>query len=325
MQRHPSPVSAMIVGCDASTTVCLKLHENSKDVFLVLNFAFAEPLDHGHRPRFWSSGRGTTPFTLAISTSLEQTVTRLSGILPVDNHLVVSDRRWQAPLFSSCTICTFAPAEGFVMSPEAELSAIRESVALLRAMGRTDDPGWSWQGERERDQGTNRERSRLTRRSRAGPSRSSNRDVGARTPFDVGMRAPSASRGHARRVGGESLGEGSSARMAEPRPTFRPYEENKRHCRIFFSENEWSTRASRWASISVSSEAPDFDQEAYFECVVCFEDIREEDGIPLLPCAHEFCRSCLAGHVSSKIEERKFPVFCPLCMIDERNANPSSE
>ena len=310
MQLNASPVSAMVMSRNASTTVCLKLRENSKDVFLALDFAPAAP-EHDH-------GQGMT-LTLVISTSLEQTAARLSGILPVDNHLVTRDRQWQAQLFTSCTICMFTPGEGVALMSEAESLAIDESVALLRVMGEIEDRGRDLDWERERD--ANRDRNR---HQSDHPSGSSHGELWERTPFDVGRAGTTTSRTHASRAGGGSSGEGSSSRIAELRPKTRfiPYEQTKRHCRIFFSDDDSSAPTSP-SPISLSSEASD--EEAFFECVICFEDVPEEEGIRLLPCAHGFCRDCLAGHVSSKIEERKFPVFCPLCMTEEGNASPSGE
>ncbi|KAG6380472.1 hypothetical protein JVT61DRAFT_8622 [Boletus reticuloceps] len=294
MQLHPSPVSAIVVNRSASTTVCLKLREHSKDVFCVLDFALA-PQEHVRR-------HGTA-LALVISTSLEQTAARMSGNLPIDNHLMTRDRQWQAQLFGSCTMCMFTPAEGAAWLSEAESSAtISGSVSLLRIMDEIDDRGRDW--------GTSDQ-----------PSGSKHSERWARTPFDAG-RTATTSRRHASHVEDESIGEGSSARMAglRPRTTFTPYEQTKRHCRIFLSDDEL---ASPMSPISRLSEASD--EEAYFECVICFEDIPEGQGIRLLPCTHGFCRDCLAGHVCSKIEERKFPVFCPLCMTEHENASPSGE
>ncbi|KAF8548673.1 hypothetical protein OG21DRAFT_1516076 [Imleria badia] len=305
MQLHASPVSAMVVSRNASTTVCLKLRENSKDVFLVLDFALAPP-EYGHHHG--------TPLSLVISTSLEQTAARLSGILPVDNHMMTRDRQWQAQLFTSCTICMFTPAEGVVLSSEAESAAINESVALLRVIGDLDERRRDWERERERERDANRARHENHR-----PSESS-QSGWKRTSFNIG-RTTTTNRRHASRVGGGSLGEGSSAHMAQLRPktTFTPYEETKRHCRIFFSDDESISPSP--SPISLSSDVSD--EESCFECVICFEVIPEAKGICLLPCAHGFCRDCLAGHVCSKIQERKFPVFCPLCMTEQENANPS--
>lgn len=312
MQLYASPVSAMVVSRNASTMVCLKLRENFKDVFFVLDFALA-PSEHGH-------SHGKT-LALVISTSLEQTAARMSGILPVDNRLVTRDRQWQAQLFTSCTICMFTPAGRAALLSEAESLAVDESIGLLRAVGEIDDRGQDWESERETNRGRN-----PTQRQGDQPSGPSDRELWERTPLDVGGAVPTMqSHRHAGRVGVGPLGEGSSARMAElqPKTTFIPYERTKRHCRIFFQDDESSASISPSPSpspISLSSE-----EEMCFECVVCFEDIPEKEGIHLLPCAHGFCRGCLVGHVCSKIEERKFPVFCPLCMVEQGNANPSGE
>ncbi|KAF9234660.1 hypothetical protein BU15DRAFT_78808 [Melanogaster broomeanus] len=116
----------------------------------------------------------------------------------------------------------------------------------------------------------------------------------------------------------DSLQEGPSTRR--PRPirttTLLPYEETKRHCRIFFLDKDLPA-----SPISASSEESEY--EEYFQCLICFEEMVEDDGVHLLPCAHGLCRACLLGHVCSKIEERRFPVFCPLCMAEPGNATPS--
>lgn len=308
MQLNHSPISAMVVSRNASTTACLRVRENSKNVFLVLDFAHASV---GH-----SNGNSST-LALVISTSLEQTAARLSGILPVDNHhLVTRDRQWQAQLFTSCTTCMFTPAEGVVLLPGAESSAITESVGLLMVMGDIDDRG----GERE----TSRSRDRDRRHSNQ-PTGSSRRELWERTPLANGIVSQTMNRRHAGRVGGESSGKSPSTHMERLslKTTSIPYEQTKRHCRIFFPDDDSSASTNTGPSpVSISSDGSD---EGYFECVICFENIPEDEGIHLDPCAHGFCRNCLAGHVCSKIEERKFPVFCPLCIAEQQNASPSGK
>ncbi|KAF9234661.1 hypothetical protein BU15DRAFT_78809 [Melanogaster broomeanus] len=103
-QMQLSPVSAMIISRNTSTTACLRLRENSKEVFLLLDFApNVQP----------SSG-----LTLILSTTLEQTAARLSGASPIDNHLVTRDKQWQAQLFTNCSIHMFTPTGGASL-PEA--------------------------------------------------------------------------------------------------------------------------------------------------------------------------------------------------------------
>jgi len=40
-----------------------------------------------------------------------------------------------------------------------------------------------------------------------------------------------------------------------------------------------------------------------------------------LDCDHPLCRECVRGHICSKIDEHRFPVFCPVCMA-ERSVQP---
>ena len=294
----------MVVSRSASTTVCLKLHENSKNVFLVLDFTLL--------PRAQGHGHGVT-LALVISTSLEQTAARLSGILPVDNHMVTRDRQWQAQLFTSCTICMFTPAEGAVLSPDIELSVINQSITLLKVMGEIDDRGQDLESGAE----TNGPGDRNPEGDQ--PSGSNQREISERTH----RISPTTSLRYAGRIIGGLL-QGKARLRMNPRMTVTRYEETKRYCRIFFPDDVSSSQSSRQSSTQISSEVST-EENTYFECVICFENIPEETGIHLLPCAHGFCRECLAGHVCSKIEERRFPVFCPLCMTEQGNVSPSGE
>ncbi|KAG8949928.1 hypothetical protein FRC04_008231 [Tulasnella sp. 424] len=55
-----------------------------------------------------------------------------------------------------------------------------------------------------------------------------------------------------------------------------------------------------------------------FECPICMEKCPEDGLARLEGCEHQFCRECLKGHIESCLEERRFPVPCPLCMTDEK-------
>ncbi|KAF9220042.1 hypothetical protein BS17DRAFT_359974 [Gyrodon lividus] len=284
-QMQLSPVSALIISRNTSTTTCLKLRENTKDIFLLLDFA--------------PNAERYSPLTLILSTTVEQTAARLSGVLPIDNRLVTRDKQWQAQLFTSCSIHMFTPVRGVVLFPEVESSAITESMALLRVMAEIDGRG----------------RDRVDQLS---GSSSSRREL-ERSPGDTAGAAPRRSHEPSNRTAGVGPPE-EEPRTRMPRTirpmTIVPYEQTKRHCRVFYHDEHLPP-----SPISLSSE--ESEEGGYFECLICFEEMLEEDGVNLLPCAHGFCRACLIGHVCSKIEERKYPVFCPLCMADKGNASPS--
>jgi hypothetical protein len=34
-------------------------------------------------------------------------------------------------------------------------------------------------------------------------------------------------------------------------------------------------------------------------------------------CGHSFCRECLRGHVTSRLDEHRFPILCPTCTANK--------
>ncbi|KAF8465621.1 hypothetical protein DFH94DRAFT_698777 [Russula ochroleuca] len=54
-----------------------------------------------------------------------------------------------------------------------------------------------------------------------------------------------------------------------------------------------------------------------FECGICLEEMPDDSIARPDPCGHTFCRECLRGHVSSRLNEHRFPVLCPTCTADK--------
>jgi hypothetical protein len=54
-----------------------------------------------------------------------------------------------------------------------------------------------------------------------------------------------------------------------------------------------------------------------FECGVCMEEMPYDSVARPDPCGHTFCRDCLRGHVTARLDERKFPILCPTCTADK--------
>ena len=50
-----------------------------------------------------------------------------------------------------------------------------------------------------------------------------------------------------------------------------------------------------------------------FECGVCMEEMPEDSIARPDPCGHAFCRECLRGHVTARLNEHRFPILCPTC------------
>ncbi|OJA20773.1 hypothetical protein AZE42_08733 [Rhizopogon vesiculosus] len=58
-----------------------------------------------------------------------------------------------------------------------------------------------------------------------------------------------------------------------------------------------------------------------FSCSICMEE-QPVDNSVVLDCNHPICRTCVRGHVCSKIDEHRFPILCPVCMIQQNNHQP---
>ncbi|KAF8838973.1 hypothetical protein BDN67DRAFT_970782 [Paxillus ammoniavirescens] len=61
-----------------------------------------------------------------------------------------------------------------------------------------------------------------------------------------------------------------------------------------------------------------------YHCGICLDDFPEDDAVRIESCGHDICRDCVRGHVCTKIDERRFPVLCPVCMADHTNRNPGT-
>ena len=49
------------------------------------------------------------------------------------------------------------------------------------------------------------------------------------------------------------------------------------------------------------------------ECPICFEIPHEDAVAKINACQHKICRKCMKGFVISKLEERRYPIVCPIC------------
>jgi len=50
-----------------------------------------------------------------------------------------------------------------------------------------------------------------------------------------------------------------------------------------------------------------------FECSICMEKMPADSFARIDTCGHTFCRECLRGHVTARLEEHRFPILCPTC------------
>ncbi|KAF4610475.1 hypothetical protein D9613_006948 [Agrocybe pediades] len=87
---------------------------------------------------------------------------------------------------------------------------------------------------------------------------------------------------------------------------------------------DWELRLQRQAfensrSASSLSPAPSIRlaaRQSTFECGVCGEYQPLSVQISLAECGHKYCNACLSSHVKSKIEDSRYPIFCPECLAE---------
>ncbi|KAF9561217.1 hypothetical protein CPC08DRAFT_635653 [Agrocybe pediades] len=87
---------------------------------------------------------------------------------------------------------------------------------------------------------------------------------------------------------------------------------------------DWELRLQRQAfensrSVSSLSPAPSIRlaaRQSTFECGVCGEYQPLSVQISLAECGHKYCNACLSSHVKSKIEDSRYPIFCPECLAE---------
>lgn len=57
-----------------------------------------------------------------------------------------------------------------------------------------------------------------------------------------------------------------------------------------------------------------------FECGICHESCGDDVKVSVVDCGHSYCRECLGSLARAKIEDNRYPIFCPDCLIDRSQA-----
>lgn len=53
-----------------------------------------------------------------------------------------------------------------------------------------------------------------------------------------------------------------------------------------------------------------------FDCGICLEKCLEDDAARVDGCGHTMCRGCMKSFITAKIAEHRFPIFCPICIVN---------
>jgi len=57
-----------------------------------------------------------------------------------------------------------------------------------------------------------------------------------------------------------------------------------------------------------------------FECGICHERCDNDVKISVVDCEHSYCRECVGFLARAKIEDNRYPILCPDCLIDRSRA-----
>ena len=305
---------------------CLKVAQTPPDLFVI----------------FDSHPRPTHPDGAAfLFSSLEDSVHHLSQLFPVNVSLLgsQSDLQWQVELLAHVSGHFFVRSKNDMrMSQVAEQAFLDANCAILNA--RTQEKEslskctiLSSENERlkndlnlakEQVQGLARERT-ATFLSREESHYWRNR------PFESGgdIRHPLSS--------SKKNGAGSASGSRSPiRVTMSKWEDDssnrhqprrskgKERAGCFGDEDDFEV-ALRTQLEYQAEEAELAAQLQYlqgtlqetFDCSICMDRLPIDDVAQLDGCDHSFCRSCIRQYISTKLDERKFPIPCPCCTTEK--------
>jgi hypothetical protein len=62
---------------------------------------------------------------------------------------------------------------------------------------------------------------------------------------------------------------------------------------------------------------PEETNKEMFPCQICLEEEPYDDAVIIQACGHMFGRECMRNYILAKLDERRFPIPCPCCSVDE--------
>ena len=321
--------AVVIITRPPETIACAKIMGSGKDIFAIF--------DSHPRPSY-PSGAG-----LILSTSIDQAVARLGNILPaVDEYFVSgSNLQWQAQLnnvASRIFVSNGPPGD----LRDVRKSAIESSLAVLSLQAEIAD--------------LKHENSRLTSENEALEGRVEYLEdaLSVEKTNVTSLQTPSKVMQSLRPISGQIVGSSWLTRLFHKQKSCpqsqcnhtasMPSTSNGIHSvngwktdealalRLELLELEQSiedTQLEEALAASLSSAAPTSHITSTsttstlhkFSCAICMEEQPVDNRVDL-GCKHPICRDCVRGHISSKIEEHRFPVLCPVCMT-EQNDRPA--
>jgi hypothetical protein len=338
--------AVVIITRPPETIACAKIMGSGKDIFAIF--------DSHPRPSY-PSGAG-----LILSTSIDQAVARLGNILPpVDEYFVSgSDLQWQAQLLNNVAGRIFVSNGPPGDLRDVRQSAIQSSLTVLRLQAEMADlkqensrltsENEALEGRVEHlEDALSVEKTNVTSLQTSSKVMQSSQPISARfTSAIVGpswlarlfhgqkscpqsqckhpASMPSTLNGiHS--VNGWNTDEALALRLEllelEQSIEDTQLEEALAASLSLAAPTSHTTSTSHTASTSHIASTSTASTLHKFSCAICMEEEPMDNSVDL-DCKHPICRDCVRGHISSKIEEHRFPVLCPVCMT-EQNDRPA--
>ncbi|KAM5540362.1 hypothetical protein V8D89_005820 [Ganoderma adspersum] len=320
-----SASTCVIITRPPEIIACFCLADVPAELFVIFD-SHPRPEKHPHGAAF------------IFKNSIRSTAEYLSELLRYDERLLSdSTVQWQAQLLAHCSGDIFvARPNGPTSSQWAEL-ALDASLEVLRLRGRVRSLETENESLESDKQQLNDEVSRLddkvlelddelmrlkTRYERLRNSKHHNAGSSSHSLISTRPQVPQSPLGTPSTLTGASvLNEPSDRRAAQNQSVSHNSNYHASDAlamelqRGFDAENRQLKRQMKRLKEM---------QPAFFDCGVCLESHQDDHLARVMPCGHSYCRPCLRNYAISKIEEHRFPILCPSCLLD-RNRSEHGE
>ena len=324
MQRELSNLDSsavVIITRPPEIIACLKLRLATRNVFIIF--------DSHPRPSY-PNGAG-----MIISPSIEGTARRLTELLPTVD-LPDSFLQWQAQLLSNYSGHVFVPSGVETSTPtlwqavlesslaqlsmQAEIAELRSQTEFLKSEQQR------LESEIKEAEARSREQERLIRQQQQQQKQQFRSPSGSQKYFDQSFSPPTqfssltpksstpssskASTSAFNHFSPDSRSAGSGSSRALSKPPTPPSDRDDSILEAMRLQNEFDKEDR-----ALSAQRTELAKSAQrlFECGICMEEMPDDSIARPDPCGHTFCRECLRGHVTARLNEHRFPILCPTC------------
>jgi hypothetical protein len=277
---------------------------------------------------------------MIVSPSIEGTARRLTELLPTVD-LPDSFLQWQAQLLSNYSGHVFVPHGVETSTPTLWQAVLESSLAQLSMQAEIAElrsqneflksEQQRLESEIKEAEVRSREQERLIRQQQQHQQQQFRSSSGSQKYFDHSFApprqlefsslarqssTPSSSKTSTSTVnpfGLDSRSAGSTSSRALGHlgnPPTPPSERDESILEAMRLQNEFDkenrTLSAQRAELAKST-------QRLFECGICMEEMPDDSIARPDPCGHAFCRECLRGHVTARLNEHRFPILCPTC------------